>query len=375
MSPAREISDMNVVMKLFLGLSVLVVGLSSARADKIFNAGTGTTWDCAKDSDVVINTSNGKYTFKGACKDIAVNGSGLKITIESVTDLDVNGSKNDIQATAADDINVNGNDNVVTWAKGINGKAPDVNTLGTGNKVSGGGATATATATTTAGAPAQANATPLDCTKKKSQAITKSNGVYAVTGACDKVALSGSNNIVTIESTKNLAVSGGNNTVTVTAADKIAATGKNNTVTWSAAITGSAPKTAATGKSNTITQAGATVPSTAAGGNATATTTVAPNGAIDCGKQASHSIATNDGTYTYVGKCELITVDGNNNKVTIESAGGLAINGNKNTISATAVEKLGVVGNENKVTWKKGVTTAKPKLSNVGNGNAISQAK
>lgn len=361
---------MNVVMKLFLGLSVLVVGLSSARADKIFNMGSGTTWDCAKDDEVVINTSNGTYSFKGACKDIAVNGSGLKITIESVTDLNVNGSKNDIQATAADDINVNGNDNVVTWVKGVRGKAPDVNTLGSGNKVSGGG---TAT-TTAAAAPAQANATPLDCTKKKSQAITKSNGVYTVTGACDKVALSGSNNIVTIESTKNLAVSGGNNTVTVTAVDKIAATGKNNTVTWSAAITGSAPKTAATGKSNTITQAGATVPSTAPT-NATGTTTVAPKGAIDCGKQASHSIVTNDGTYTYVGKCELITVNGNNNKVTIESAGGLAVNGNDNTVDVIAVEKLGVMGNDNKVTWKKGVTTAKPKLANVGNRNAVSQAK
>jgi len=361
---------MNVVMKRFLSLLVVVTPLTSAQADKNFNSGTGTTWDCAKDADVTINTSNGTYTFKGACKDINVNGSGLMLAIESVTDLTINGSKNTVNVAASDDINVNGNDNTVTWGKGIKGKAPDVNTLGTGNKVTS-GATATAPATTTATAPSAANATTIDCSKKKTAAITKSNGVYAVSGACDKVALSGSNNIVSIESTKNLAVSGGNNTVTVAAVDKIAATGKNNTVTWTAGLSTSAPKTASSGKNNTITQGGATPPSTAAT-NGTAAPT---SGAIDCGKKASHSITTNDGTYTYVGTCELITVDGNNNKVTLESAGGLAVNGNKNTITANAVEKLGVTGNDNKVTWKKGVTAAKPKLSNVGNGNAITQAK
>ena len=120
--------------KLLLALVLCVPSL--ALADKDFTGGKGATWDCAKDANVNINHGNGKYTFKGACKTVNVNGGHNTLAIETVETIDLNGASNTITADSVDTITINGADNKVTWkkSKGPDGK-PTVTTLGQNNSV------------------------------------------------------------------------------------------------------------------------------------------------------------------------------------------------------------------------------------------------
>ncbi|MEO8550289.1 MAG: DUF3060 domain-containing protein [Kofleriaceae bacterium] len=110
-----------------------------ALADKSFTAEKSATWDCAKDASITITHGNGKYTFKGACKDITLDGGHNTLTIETVTTLTVNGSSNTITSNSLDTVTVTGSDNKVTWKKsgGAGGKA-SVTTLGQNNALNAG---------------------------------------------------------------------------------------------------------------------------------------------------------------------------------------------------------------------------------------------
>jgi hypothetical protein len=112
---------------------------SLASADKAFTAEKSATWDCSKDATVTITHGNGKYTFKGACKEITVNGGHNALTIESVATLSVNGSSNTITADNVDTVSLTGSDNKVTYKKsaGTGGK-PTVSSLGQNNAVNAG---------------------------------------------------------------------------------------------------------------------------------------------------------------------------------------------------------------------------------------------
>jgi hypothetical protein len=119
---------------------VAVMLLSSvAFADKSFTSEKTATWDCAKDATVTITHGNGKYTFKGACKDITVNGGHNTLVVETVATLTVNGSSNTITSDSLDTVTVTGSDNKVTWKKssGAGGKA-NVTTLGQNNSLNSG---------------------------------------------------------------------------------------------------------------------------------------------------------------------------------------------------------------------------------------------
>lgn len=110
-----------------------------ASADKAFTAEKTATWDCAKDASVTITHGNGKYTFKGACKDITVNGGHNALTVENVATLTVNGSSNTVAADQVATINLTGSDNKVTYKKssGTGGK-PTVSSLGQNNSITAG---------------------------------------------------------------------------------------------------------------------------------------------------------------------------------------------------------------------------------------------
>ena len=112
---------------------------SLASADKAFTAEKSATWDCGKDASVTITHGNGKYTFKGACKEITVNGGHNTLAIENVVTLTVNGSSNVITADNLDTVSLTGSDNKVTYKKsaGANGK-PAVSSLGQNNAITAG---------------------------------------------------------------------------------------------------------------------------------------------------------------------------------------------------------------------------------------------
>jgi hypothetical protein len=105
---------------------------SVAFADKHYTEGKGGTWDCAKDAVVSIEANDGKYTFKGACKGISVNGNNNHVTVETTAMLSVNGNKNTVDAGTADALLVPGNENTVSAKK----KPSTLSNPGNNNKVS-----------------------------------------------------------------------------------------------------------------------------------------------------------------------------------------------------------------------------------------------
>jgi hypothetical protein len=122
-----------------LVIAAVLLTCSVAMADKSFTSEKSATWDCGKDASVTISHGNGKYTFKGACKDITVNGGHNTLTVENVVTLTVNGSSNTITADNLDSVSLTGSDNKVTYKKsaGANGK-PAVSSLGQNNAITAG---------------------------------------------------------------------------------------------------------------------------------------------------------------------------------------------------------------------------------------------
>jgi hypothetical protein len=117
-------------------LALLLVLLPlTAIADKNFASGKGATWDCKKDPVVNIGHGKGKYTFKGACDTINLNGGRSTLIIESVDTISVNAGQNTITIGTVDTINVNGASNTITYKNAKGGEAT-VNVSGANNKVS-----------------------------------------------------------------------------------------------------------------------------------------------------------------------------------------------------------------------------------------------
>ncbi|MBV8761114.1 MAG: DUF3060 domain-containing protein [Deltaproteobacteria bacterium] len=118
-------------MKRILFAVLVVSGVASA--DKSFIKGT--TWDCKKDPIVAINKGDGTYTFKGACKTIAINGGDVTLKAESVDEIEINGGGCKVTLGTVGTINVNGAENKVTWKKAKSGDKPAVNVNGADNSV------------------------------------------------------------------------------------------------------------------------------------------------------------------------------------------------------------------------------------------------
>lgn len=95
----------------------------------------------------------------------------------------------------------------------------------------------------------------------------------------------------------------------------------------------------------------------------------------DCAKDPDAVVAGNQNTITFTGACDRIVADGNENNLKIESVKALIVHGNKNTATVDAVDAINAFGNENKVTWTKGISAKRPKISSPGTGNKIGSAK
>jgi Protein of unknown function (DUF3060) len=117
-------------------LLLLLLVPAMAFADKDFTPEKAATWDCSKDPTVTINHSNGKYTFKGVCKDITINGGHNTLTTEAVTTLTINGGSNAVTSDSVDTVAITGSDNKVSFKKsGGTGGKPAMSSLGQNNKV------------------------------------------------------------------------------------------------------------------------------------------------------------------------------------------------------------------------------------------------
>jgi hypothetical protein len=209
--------------------------------------------------------------------------------------------------------------------------------------------------------------------------ISHGNGTYKLTGACSTINVSGGSLKITADKVGELNVSGAKNTVTVNSVGTISVSGAKNKITYKAAVSGDAPQIDNNGVDNTITGPAASKPAAGTTTTSTTTTTTAPVGAgtpVDCGKTPSFSYDENNGAFSFTGKCESITINGNDTKVTAESVKLLSLPGNNNTATLTSVDGIATFGNNNKVTYKKPVTAnAKVKISNPGNNNSVKLVK
>lgn len=208
-----------------------------AFANKTFNEGSGGTVDCSKDPDTTINLNNGKFTFKGACKSITINGNSNTLAIENVAKL-----------------SVNGNDNTVSY-----GGTPKVSNLGRNNTLGSGGKTAPADKP--APPPAEdeddaAERSVIDCKKKPTYAVTgNGNQALKFTGTCDRISVDTGENRLSIDNVKTIILNGGLNQVAIGGVDSIVTNGGKNNVTYKKGLSGAKPKIGGGGAGNTVVQA------------------------------------------------------------------------------------------------------------------------
>lgn len=223
-------------------------------AGKIYNDGSGGTWDCKKDPTVVINANNGVYTIKGACKAISVNGNTNKLAIESVDLLAVNGNDNTIEIDSVSRLATNGNTNTVMYKKGT----PKVSNPGNSNLVGKSRANTTADKPAAKDKPAAAaggDASVIDCTKHPVQAVASTgDNALKYVGTCTKITVTTGSNRLKIENVKTLELDGGENTVDIGGVDAIVLNGAENKVTYKKGLSGAKPKVSGGGADNTVVQ-------------------------------------------------------------------------------------------------------------------------
>src|SRR5690242_8168497 len=127
-------------MKRLVLLAPLLALLGLAIADRAaagnyLDSGKTVAHDCAKDPVVNVTGNDNTLTVTGPCTTLNVTGNHNTLTVASVATLNVHGNTNTTTVTAVDTINAYGNQNKVTWTKGVTGKKPTLNNLGTDNKV------------------------------------------------------------------------------------------------------------------------------------------------------------------------------------------------------------------------------------------------
>jgi hypothetical protein len=92
-------------------------------------------------------------------------------------------------------------------------------------------------------------------------------------------------------------------------------------------------------------------------------------GTHDC-KGGIAKVMGNKNKLTFKG-CKSIEVLGNQNVLAIDKTGTLDVMGNQNVIQVGEVASIDVKGNKNSIAYTSGPKGKKPDISNLGNGNTI----
>ena len=100
-----------------------------------------------------------------------------------------------------------------------------------------------------------------------------------------------------------------------------------------------------------------------------------PAAAYDCAKRPTAVLNNGEGHHTFVGPCTSIVVNGGENTLSIESVEAIMVNGSGNTISIGSADRIDVMGSDNKITYRKGIAGAAPKIGSLGDRNQITQVK
>jgi len=192
-----------------------------------------------------------------------------------------------------------------------------------------------------------------DCGKDANVTININDASFTFTGACKNVSINGNNNTVNAESIASLALNGNDNTVNY---------GKTK------------PKVADNGNNNKVNQG-------AGGGAKKADKPAEPDedeaaAVIDCKKHPTYSVDNNGKqSLKFSGTCTKITVKTGENNLDIENVKTLQLDGGKNNVNVGGVDSIVTNGAQNQVTYKKGISGAKPKVSGAGADNHVVQLK
>ncbi|HEX2690729.1 MAG TPA: DUF3060 domain-containing protein [Kofleriaceae bacterium] len=210
-----------------------------------------------------------------------------------------------------------------------------------------------------------------DCKKDPSVTINTNDATYTLKGACTSISINGNTNKLTIESVDRLAINGNDNTIDADSAARIAANGNGNQVTYKKGT----PKISNLGTGNRIGNGGANKPADKQKPDADADAG-GDSSVIDCAKHPIQSIAsTGDNALKYVGTCTKITVMTGSNRLSIENVKTLELDGGENTVEIGGVDAIVMNGAENRVTYRKGLSGAKPRISGAGAENKVVQIK
>jgi hypothetical protein len=197
-----------------------------------------------------------------------------------------------------------------------------------------------------------------DCKKDPVVNINHGKGTYTFKGACTTINLNGGNSKLTVETVDELNVNGGSNTITVATLGAANLMGSKNKLTYKAAKEGDSANINVMGSDNVVVgPKGATGGTTGGGGGGGAAepapATEGGGKVIDCAKTPSFSYQENEGTFTFTGTCDKISLNGNKNTVTADNVKTLLIQGNENKATVNGVDTISTPGNENKISLVK----------------------
>lgn len=107
------------------------------------------------------------------------------------------------------------------------------------------------------------------------------------------------------------------------------------------------------------------------------TTTINEDGVrrtIDCRGDAI--VVTGDrNTLTLRGDCSNLNLSGDENVITAAAITNIGVSGDSNKITVETTDALRLSGDDNDLKWSKTTSGARPKISNTGKRNTISQYK
>ena len=93
----------------------------------------------------------------------------------------------------------------------------------------------------------------------------------------------------------------------------------------------------------------------------------------DCGKQPVVVVNASTVDLTLTGKCTKVSVNGGHVKLGAESIDALTVNGAENMVVVDALGKVSLTGAGNRVTWKTAIGGKKPKISDLGTDDQVTQ--
>lgn len=230
-----------------------------------------------------------------------------------------------------------------------------------------------------------------DCGKDDEVKLRGGGNTLTVTGTCKKVMVQGIGNKLTIAATARLSIMGDSNTAAVDAADEISVHGTGNDVTYVRTLGRAALKRKVHGNSR-VEQAGAgggaaPAPAPTPAPTAQPPAPDAPSAdrkltggtgqtvSHDCGRGGKVQIEISSSKITLTGACSKVELAGSKNTIAIASTGELWVGGTENRGTLDAVDAITTGGNRNVLTYRRALTLKAPKLSLLGKGNSVTQAR